>query len=629
MLAVSPEMPKQYNNLKKPDSRMSIKNLRNETVKITVKTCQKSERNKRVWDKKNYCIYCISDGREKCDYAKIARHIEKAHSEEHDVMDISLLLPGEKDDKASKKLKQKKRRILFERIRKKGNFAHNSSVMREGKGEIIVEKSPSTTSQYTYKDFLLCEYCFAFYHHAELYKHVATCHFASSFGDKTHRRVKSLAAMLIYQSPAACDELRIILSKMTVDDVSLAIRKDEVLLRYGNNLVRRHWNNDNQTHHISNKLRELGRLFIEMKEICSSVLSFRDCIDCTKFDFVIEAVTNLCGWDEESGTIATPSIGLKLGHSLKKISKILKGEALMKNDALLKEQADNFFDLVGIRWNDEISRCSRTELEKRKWNKPQLLPFTEDLKELHQHIKKTADDALIALATNNTDTDSWRDLSSATLVRLLLFNRRRAGEPAKITVSDFMSKKVNGTNDMNEEVKASLSPFERKLCSTLKRIEIRGKKGRKVPLIFTQDVDNAIGVIINLRKAVGVSDKNPYVFAVPLGSVKYIRGPDAIRKHVRKCKIKCPQALTTTNLRKQVATLSQLLNLSENELELLANHLGHDIKIHREYYRLPESTLNLAKVGKLLMALESGVSQFTGKKLDEIKVDLGTYEFFI
>ena len=70
------------------------------------------------------------------------------------------------------------------------------------------------------------------------------------------------------------------------------------------------------------------------------------------------------------------------------------------------------------------------------------------------------------------------------------------------------------------------------------------------------------------------------------------------------------------------ATLSQLLNLQENELELLANHLGHDITVHREFYRLPEDTFNLAKVGKLLLALEKVVSQYTGKTLNEIEMDL-------
>lgn len=60
------------------------------------------------------------------------------------------------------------------------------------------------------------------------------------------------------------------------------------------------------------------------------------------------------------------------------------------------------------------------------------------------------------------------------------------------------------------------------------------------------------------------------------------------------------------------------MDLKENELEWLATHMGHDLRVHREYYRLPENTLQTAKVGKLLMAIEGGVTRFKGKSLDQI-----------
>ncbi|KTG37250.1 hypothetical protein cypCar_00004133 [Cyprinus carpio] len=54
-------------------------------------------------------------------------------------------------------------------------------------------------------------------------------------------------------------------------------------------------------------------------------------------------------------------------------------------------------------------------------------------------------------------------------------------------------------------------------------------------------------------------------------------------------------------------------------MDQLANFLGHDIRIHREFYRLPEKTLQLAKISKVLMALEQGrLAEFHGKNLDEI-----------
>ena len=50
-------------------------------------------------------------------------------------------------------------------------------------------------------------------------------------------------------------------------------------------------------------------------------------------------------------------------------------------------------------------------------------------------------------------------------------------------------------------------------------------------------------------------------------------------------------------------------------MDQLANFLGHDIRIHREFYRLPEKTLQLAKVSKVLMA-------YGGISIEEVIVPL-------
>ena len=65
-----------------------------------------------------------------------------------------------------------------------------------------------------------------------------------------------------------------------------------------------------------------------------------------------------------------------------------------------------------------------------------------------------------------------------------------------------------------------------------------------------------------------------------------------------------------------------MLNMKENELDQLAGFLGHDIQIHREFYRLPESTLELAKVSKILIAMEKGrLPELQGKGLDDIIIN--------
>jgi len=64
------------------------------------------------------------------------------------------------------------------------------------------------------------------------------------------------------------------------------------------------------------------------------------------------------------------------------------------------------------------------------------------------------------------------------------------------------------------------------------------------------------------------------------------------------------------------------MGLPSGELEWLCNHLGHTVQVHKDCYRLHESTVEMAKVSKVLLAIESGVaSKFQGKSIDEIDLD--------
>ena len=75
-------------------------------------------------------------------------------------------------------------------------------------------------------------------------------------------------------------------------------------------------------------------------------------------------------------------------------------------------------------------------------------------------------------------------------------------------------------------------------------------------------------------------------------------------------------------LRKHLATTSQILNLQKCELDLLAGFLSHDLLVHRNFYRLPQDTLQLAKVSKILLAFDNGqIATYKGKTLDEICVE--------
>lgn len=156
-------------------------------------------------------------------------------------------------------------------------------------------------------------------------------------------------------------------------------------------------------------------------------------------------------------------------------------------------------------------------------------------------------------------------------------------------------------------------------------VEIRGKRGRKVPVILTPEVKDSIDLLIKTRKAVGIPDENPYVFARPTRqSLQHMRAWDCLRNLATECDPPLTNLanITSTKLKKYIATISQVLSLKETEVDWLARHLGHDIRVHRDFYRLHESTIEIAKVSKLLLTVDQGETRkFAGKTLAEINLN--------
>ena len=163
-------------------------------------------------------------------------------------------------------------------------------------------------------------------------------------------------------------------------------------------------------------------------------------------------------------------------------------------------------------------------------------------------------------------------------------------------------------------------------------VHVRGKRGRRVPVLMDRDALVAVEALIKNRGQVGVSSHNIFVFAAPTrSSRKPLRGNDCLNSILEKIEnLEDASRIRSTQLRKYTATVSQIADLSENDLRWLAEHLGHNLDVHREYYRLRESTVELSKVSRLLLALDEGNAvKITGKKLSEISVEGKLLSFLI
>lgn len=96
-------------------------------------------------------------------------------------------------------------------------------------------------------------------------------------------------------------------------------------------------------------------------------------------------------------------------------------------------------------------------------------------------------------------------------------------------------------SNTNEEV--GLSEYEQKLCSYFQRVELKGKGGRKVAVLLRTN-----------------RTKRPICLT-------YYRGHQSLRKLADKCGTTQPNYLQYTQLCKEIATTSQILNLKNDEID--------------------------------------------------------------
>ncbi|CAH1972179.1 unnamed protein product [Acanthoscelides obtectus] len=273
-----------------------------------------------------------------------------------------------------------------------------------------------------------------------------------------------------------------------------------------------------------------------------------------------------------------------------------------------------------MEWASHISSNALNTLYSRKMNKTQLLPITEDLLKLNTFISNSIKMNKERLQTFS-DSESWKMLAYCLLARIILFNKRRSEEAARLTIDSYNSR-PQWSEQSTTELKNSLTPFEVKLAERLAVVEIPGKRAKKVPVLLTDEVRVALDLLISKRTDCGISGNNPYIFACSKNSTQSLRGHDYLSKMCKLADLRNPELITATKLRKYVATVCQVFDLTETESDWLARHLGHDIRVHREFYRLHESTVELTKVSKLLMAVDEGkVSTFAGKSLADIDID--------
>ncbi|KAL1492581.1 hypothetical protein ABEB36_010821 [Hypothenemus hampei] len=529
-------------------------------------------------EKKDFCFFCETE------VLNYARHVFRNHSQECEIAQI-----------LAKPCKSKERRFLLDKIRRKGNFLASTRGCFK----------PVRQSELPNRSLLPCDNCLGFFLHKTLYRHRKKCAGLSKTGGAQTSGYTLLSKIKVDRRLA-----QEVFPHMRPDLVSFEAKNDEVICAFG----ARYYRPQKDKHFVSvvsRKMRKLSKIVIELRKLEESISDMFSALKPKHFDLFVEATKNISGHNEIKCSFKSPNFAMNI-VTLKQCCDIALSFAYKRHESFLsvaaKDAEANIKTLIMLfnsNWKFEISSHANQNLSLNKWNKVTAIPLASDLKLLRKHLINVAEQACKCLqgdsADSTTESNATPDgaafdsLIESVYCRVILLNRKRSGEL--------------------QQFETSISQKEQILLKSIKRVVIRGKRGRGVPVLFSPDIQEHIKILIKNRDRL-VPKENLYLFAKS-NSKSHIVEYKILGKYPRSCGAKNPQSLTSTRLRKHLATLSQLFNLKDHEIEKLATFMGHTIGVHRNSYRLPDDVYQTTKIAKPITS-ESTVTVANRKKFQKL-----------
>lgn len=545
--------------------------------------------------KLNFCYYCDSF------VQNFARHIIRNHSYNVEVQKM-----------LAEPIGSRKRKQILNLLRKKGNFV--------SKKDEPVRKGAENTN------YLPCIHCLGLYSTKNLWRHKKQCSENPNKGTSS-AGVKSQSQNFLLGHLRIDSALREnVFPHMRADNISLVAKKDSLICSFGARYLKIH----REKHFISvvsRKMREMAKLLIELKKLDPNITKLFDGLKPQYFDYLISATKTVAQYDTDKEVYVSPTYAMNIGTSLKQCCEIALMQVVKQKQhcstttAELEADIKTLIQLIQSQWKFEVSSQANNDLNVRKWNKITIVPLAADLKLLKDHLIKVANTAATQLNINNKNETAYIRLIETIFCRIILLNRRRPGELQRFLLHTYEQNIDKENLQTYDEFSEAVSETEKALMRNFKRIVVRGKRGRGVPVLFSKDIQEHLKLILKCRSGL-MTKVNPYLFGNPK-TTQPIIGYKVLRKYAVNCGAKNPDALTCTRLRKHLATLTQLFNLSENDMEQLASFMGHTLNIHRSSYRLPDDIYQTAKISKILLLMERGqAGEFKGKNLEDINVNL-------
>ena len=504
--------------------------------------------------------------------AKLTRHLKRRHINEEAVSQAMKLPPKERDR-------------VFDDLKKKGILQLNT------KNKTVVMRERAQGSH----EIVMCAGCKGFYSRRRISDHKKKCTADSSLSTGFVR--------LSPVAPSSSEEIRTnILDKFRSDEVGNICRSDKAIVLLGTKLWAKSTRKERKV--IMSDMRILGNLVSRTRKKTKDLtFSGEDLVKRCNFSAVSEVITEMSIADD--GQLKA-GLKVSIGFILRKLIKILRGEYVMCNEMEKAEELDLFSTVLSYNW-DYLFFSAQVACESKRTNlrKPEDMPLEEDVKRLREFIVAE----MIRISEDNLtmfDAHLFVRLRNLIVSRLTLFNARRGGEPARMTLEDWFNAESDVWIDP-QLVENISDPLEKELIQKFKLAYQSGKGSKRlVPVLIPVDTIKPLKKLVQERTLAGISNNNAFLFPNTGASLDHVSGYVAV-KNVTKMvdSLEKPHLLIADKYRHRASTLFALLDVPEHQRHVFYRHMGHSESINQNVYQCPLAIQEITRVGSFFHDIDN------------------------
>jgi hypothetical protein len=565
----------------------------------SIQTAANVKKERRV---KRPCLFCGKFIR------RLTRHLQRKHLNE-DVIQHAM------------KQRPRERRKVFVQCRKEGIIKYNMSIIGERNAVLLRERRPRRgTEDPQAQAVVVCDKCKGVFSRSYFFRHKRYC-----VGILSTAPLAIPATLYFSPNKIPSEEFKKeILRRFISDEAGRLCQQDELIAMIGSKLyARMKMRRDKKIEvrkSVMSDMRKLANLLIHFRiaaedhrrviakeQRTQKLLSIDDLFHRRNFEILEDALmaytSRQSSNTDSDKPEATDKFGLMLSlyYLLVKVAKILRVYYLIREDRNKATDMVEFLEVLGYNKNNLIGNAlyNNNKIRQTKLRRPDNLPDRKDLAKLRSYTVSQID-AILADTDLQWTKAEFIEVRDMCCSRLTLFNARRGGEPARLTLAEY----TDACNKVwLDPSRIEAMPDAEKELFNDNLIMYQAGKGvnHLVPVLVPHDLVAALGKIADreLRKVCGVHEDNNYLFPTTTSSEGHISGWHCLSKVCGRAQIK-PSVITATKIRHWVSTMYASLDIPESKRQAFYKHMGHSKHINENIYQAPQAEVEMLEVGRIL-----------------------------